>query len=154
MHYSCWNKILWLLTNTLQWREELTFKCCSIRKQLLIPKSQQRSSLYLSYFFPSVSLPLTLFFVSRKEKLKKKKITKKKKKHAQSNQNVAVKAAQHNELYYAVKQHHVGPGPGRVGGACLFFLFFFLHLNEAAWGDAESGDQRWSGSPCQQPEAG
>lgn len=31
-------KILWLLANVLV-REELTFKCCSLREQLLIPKS-------------------------------------------------------------------------------------------------------------------
>lgn len=39
MHYSYWNKILWLLTSALL-GEELTFKRRSMRKQLLIPKSQ------------------------------------------------------------------------------------------------------------------
>ena len=37
MHYSYRNKILWLLTNALV-STELTFKCCSMRKQQLIPK--------------------------------------------------------------------------------------------------------------------
>lgn len=39
MHYSYWNKILWLLTSALL-GEDLAFKCRSMRKQLLIPKSQ------------------------------------------------------------------------------------------------------------------
>lgn len=69
MHYSYWNKILWLLTSALLGKE-LTFKRRSMRKQLLIPESQHPllSLRKISHYPPT---PLFLSGGGQKKKIRK-----------------------------------------------------------------------------------
>lgn len=133
MHYSYWNKILWLLTSApLGW--EMTFKCHSMRKQLLIPKFQHQllsRTCSLSLSWENAPPPLSSSLERTKKKRNKNKRDETQSETTCSKQtNVLLKATVHNELYNTVYQHHVGPGLTVALGCWHLFLRVLMRHHE------------------------
>lgn len=127
MHYSYWNKILWLLTSArARWRVDLQM---SLNEKTIaypqIPATHPPLSRSLS-----LSTPRPYFFPLSEgkewEELEKKQGPEKaaiwENTLGAEKASVLSKATEHNELYNALQRRRVGPGPYcsvGVGGTCF-----------------------------------